>query len=73
MENQERRSITITIEQLEQLAEDAAKKAATETVDAMRTHFMQSVGETVVNKVVYLFGIGLLYAYWYLQDKGLLK
>lgn len=73
MDNQERRVVSITEDQLHELAEQSARKAALETVELVKTNLLKAIGESVLQKAVYVIGAGLLGGYWYLQSKGIIK
>lgn len=75
MDNQERRTISITVEQLQELADMAATKAAektaTATVVKLKTDFFISIGEGLFSKVAYLVGAGLVWLWWNMEGMKL--
>jgi len=69
VDNQERRAVTLTDEQLKAFAESVAAA----TIEQMRANLMKAIGESVVQKASYLLAVGLVAAWWFLEGKGLVK
>jgi hypothetical protein len=66
---EERRNITLTHEQLNEIAEMAADKA----VEKITGRVYQEIGKTFVNKMIWIIGAILTGAAFYLNSKGIFK
>ena len=67
MPDPERRVISITVEQLEELADKSACKASEETIKKMKSEFFVSIGQGVFSKLIYLVGVGLVWLWWNME------
>jgi len=65
------RRITVSLsdEEIEQIAEKAAEKA----VVKMTTNMYREVGKGVIDKFFWIIGISAVAMYVYLQQKGIIK
>ena len=68
-----RKSPSITNEQLEQLVERAADRAAVKAVELIKTDFYRSVGKTVVDRVLWIAGALIVAGYVWAKSQGYIK
>lgn len=62
---------TLTEEQIEQIAERAAKKAAEKVMKDLTDHMYRQVGKSVVSKLFWIVGVISVGLYMWLKQKGL--
>lgn len=68
-QNDKRQHYTLTEEAVEEIAERAATKA----YEKMTTQVFMLVGKSVIERVLWIIGAILLWLYFYLQSKGIIK